>query len=871
LLSVTTIEPHPTSDEFDPQGRRRRLFEAIYQFVRGQAAQFRALILEDMHWSDQASQEALRYLARAIDHDPILIIGTYRTDELHRRHPLSHLLAQLTRERHYHEVRLAPLTRAESETMLERTLGRSLPAPVVDTLFNRTEGNPFFAEELLKALIERNRLDTLIESGQHARAIDQIDIPRSIKDSIIRRTAHLDPLAITALNYAAVIGRHFDFELLQMLVRASEADLINTLTQLIDRQLIIEDVHHCEDRYSFRHELTREAIYSDMLGREQRIRHREVLLAMEQHYRSCLDEMVDQLAHHSIQARDLTKAAHYAKLAGDRAARVSAYGEAVAHYEAALDSIDDEPAQRADLLDRLGEAAFLAGHMNRCTRALREAKELYEQLGDSHRAGDVTRRLGRAAWVNGDAETAFALNKAAIQALERDPPSRELAMAYSALSQLHMVSSQPAESITLGEQALAMAEAFGDESVRAHALNNLGSSLIALGEVQRGLAYLEESLEIAKRANLIYDALRAYNNLGGELSLAGYYTRAAELLQEGVTFVEQVGWDLHLGLMHTHLGHVELMLGNWDDAEALIRQTGYRKIRFKGTLIRAELLLGRGELDKARRLIEAALPDYEASEWITWLWLILARIAFIQDDLPQACELMDRSLAASPPDEHACLSGKEMLPYAVEVYLKAAQHAKVQELCHVIARKAARTGVPAWQAMHASVQGLCAAHADRHTEAAEHFRQAAQFWSEMLVPFEEALARRRRAASLVQLGDEAARNEARQELAAARTVFERLGATLELEDINTLARQHGLIRRGRPANRDGLLTARERQVIAYIAQGYSNRAIAETLVISEKTVEIHVGNILGKLGFTSRAQAAAYAVEQGLAEAPAAA
>jgi DNA-binding CsgD family transcriptional regulator len=182
---------------------------------------------------------------------------------------------------------------------------------------------------------------------------------------------------------------------------------------------------------------------------------------------------------------------------------------------------------------------------------------------------------------------------------------------------------------------------------------------------------------------------------------------------------------------------------------------------------------------------------------------------------------------------------------------------------------AGRTDSPLALAHYDDARGLFAAHEGRHGEAAERFRQAAARWQGMEAPFEEAVSRRRLAESMLLTGDAAAREDARRELDMARAVFERLGAPLELAAADALAARHGLAPQpAKPAARRNELTPRERQVIALIAQGFSNRAIAEALVISEKTAQIHVGNILGKLGFSSRAQAAAYAVEHGLADAP---
>ncbi len=305
---------------------------------------------------------------------------------------------------------------------------------------------------------------------------------------------------------------------------------------------------------------------------------------------------------------------------------------------------------------------------------------------------------------------------------------------------------------------------------------------------------------------------------------------------------------------------------------ALIRagELGYPTARLQALPSKAELLLRQGRLDEGQRL-ESALSECEKLDDPTIFGSFasaLARVHLALGDLDQAIVVMDRGVAAC--GAIGPLVGTEpTLGYGVEVYLRAGQEQSARELLDALATIAGRAASPFSLAHLADARGLFAAHENRHDDAADHFRQAAARWQAMEAPFEEALARRRLAERLLLAGDPSARDEATREVAAARATFERLGAPRELAAADALAARHGLAPQpAKPAPRKGELTPREREVIALIAQGRSNRAIAEALIISEKTAQIHVGNILGKLGFSSRAQAAAYAVEQGLADAP---
>jgi ATP/maltotriose-dependent transcriptional regulator MalT len=876
LPELAADTPGPSGH--DPQIEKRRLFDAIYRAIRPTDSSCRIIVLEDLHWSDQTSQELIHYLARGIERDRVLLVGTYRTEELNRRHPLTHTIARLARDRLYYEIRLAPLAHDEFALLLEQTLERSLPRSFVDQLYERTEGNPFFVEEVLGALNGRTQIDRLLLASRYGRAAERFELPISIKDSILRRSADLDTATMAVLAYAAVAGRRFDFELLLRLTQSSEAELVRSLALLADRQLIVEEQGVHEDRYSFRHELIREAFYDDQLRRERRMKHRAVLQAMEQVYAGQLDTIVDQLAYHSLQARELPAAARYARLAGERAERMYAYRDAVAHYENALEAIEQidiapDPRERADLLRRLGHALYPLGDLQRCGRHWQEARAIYESLDDRRRAADMSRWLGRVAWELGNRETAFTQTRAALEALAAEGPSHELAMAYSSLSQLHMIINEADEAITWGEQALALAETLGDDAVRAHALNNIGTALVEKGDNEHGIATLEQSLELARRACLPADVIRAYINLGGMCLYLGQYRRAGELLREGAAYAEQVGWEGRLVGILPKLASTEIILGHWDSARGILDRVehlgdmGLPIDRLDVAVERVHLLIGEGRYDEAQALLDELQLAAATSKECATVERHLVDLHLARGDPAQAATVADRDLARVDGDgEHLRVIPK--LAHFCIAYVQAGREADAQRLRTIFAEQATGSLTPNDQATLALIDGLTALRAGK-SEAATHFHTAATLWHEIGAQLAEARARRFLAESLLRHGPADDRDEARQQIQLARTICERLGAQGELHLIDGLARQHGVQRRPARTTSHGPegLTPREREVLSLLARGVSNRAIAETLVISEKTVEVHVSNILGKLGLSSRAQAAVYAVEQGLAEA----
>jgi transcriptional regulator with XRE-family HTH domain len=806
----------------DPQGEKRRLFEAIYRVILPPAAppsveiprRCCVLVLEDLHWSDQSSQELLAHLARVVEHDPILVLGTYRGDELHRRHSLTHLLAQLTRERRYHEVPLPPLAHDELGGMLEATLERLLPGAFVSALYDRTEGNPFFVEEILKVLMEQARLDALIEGTRQGHGLAVLDIPRSLKESILTRTTDLDATTAEVLRYAAVIGRRFDFELLLELTDLAETDLLHAVAALVERQLVVEERGGipapalsgvegrggiAEDRYAFRHALTREAIYGEMLGRERRVRHRAVLRALEALYPQSREAVADQLAYHSLQAKELTQAAHYARLAGDQALHMYAYGEARAYYETALEYLEtDDPREMGGLLASLAQATV---HYDSALalRSWQEAQRHYAQLGDRHKVGEISYWLSLAVWNQGDTQAAFAHARAAIETLEAGPPGGALAMGYQMLSRLFYNSSRPRESIVWGEKALEMAEALGDDDVRSHALTNIGCSLIILGDTSRGLATLEANLELVKQdgATTPYATSRAYNNFGVMLRMLGEFRRAVTLLRECAAFHDKAGLDA--SFVWSNLGETELALGHWDQAHltldrAFASGSGLPVAQVQAAPPKGELLFRQGHLDEARRFLEPLMPAIERTrgfEQIGPSLSVLARIHLTQGDIDQAVAIMEQCVAAWRA-VGPLVGTESLLVSGVEVYLRAGREGSARELLDALTSIAGQAGNTLSLACLADAQGLFAAREGRHAEATQHFRHAATRWPAMAAPFEEALSRRRLAESLLQVGDSSAREEAGRELATARETFARLGAPLELAAADALAERYGL-------------------------------------------------------------------------------
>ncbi|HEY6408508.1 MAG TPA: AAA family ATPase [Ktedonobacteraceae bacterium] len=324
LPDVVSVPPDlaPLSTP-DPEQQKRRLFTALAQFFTGQATkQPVLLVIEDIHWSDDTSLEFLHYLARRCAASPLLVLLTYRSDEV--QPGLSHFLAQLDRERLAQEFALAPLTRSDMSAMLHAIfdLRRSVfmvppfvQGELLDAVYTLTEGNPFIIEELLKSLIEAG--DIFYEQGRWKRKpLSELHIPRSVQDAVQQRTDHLSEGARQVLNLAAVAGRHFDFALLQELTQQDEAQLLRIIKELIAAQLVVEE---SAEQFAFRHALTRQAVYAELLVRERKALHRTIAETFERLYASTIEAHLADLASHFSEAGAWEKALEYGQRAGEQA------------------------------------------------------------------------------------------------------------------------------------------------------------------------------------------------------------------------------------------------------------------------------------------------------------------------------------------------------------------------------------------------------------------------------------------------------------------------------------------------------------------------------------------------------------------------
>jgi DNA-binding CsgD family transcriptional regulator/tetratricopeptide (TPR) repeat protein len=509
-------------------GDRDAVVEALRDEL-ARAAQPTVLAVEDVHWADEATLDVLRYLVRRAAQLPLVLVLTYRDDELASDHPLRQLLGTASRVGHVRRLPLAPLSLAAVRLLSATT---NVEAAEV---FAITAGNPYFVAEVLAA-------------GDTAR------VPATIADAVQARVAHLEPATVDIVERLAVVPSALPHWLVDALAPAGSAALgpaerlgLLTITPA---------------GVSFRHELTRRAVVDSMPGTRRMAANRRVLAALLA--RPGVD--MSRVVHHAVQAGDADVIVHYGPLAADEAVAAGAHREAAAHLRLVLDQrpVLDPPVE-AELQERLAiEGYTIDAPVDEALAAQRRAVEL-RRGGDPRVLGASLRWLSRICWWAGDPDAADAAADEAIAVLGRTGDDRLLAMALSNQSQLHALAGRDTEAIATAQRAIELGR--DTPAIVSHSLNNLGVALGRRGDERGAVTRLTESLTVALDANEPEHACRAYVNLVQCYMDQLRLHDARRRLVEGIEFAERSEFLTFHRLLHVRLGAVHFATAEWDEVE----------------------------------------------------------------------------------------------------------------------------------------------------------------------------------------------------------------------------------------------------------------------------------------------------------------
>jgi DNA-binding CsgD family transcriptional regulator/tetratricopeptide (TPR) repeat protein len=512
--------------------RGARPHEVVAALVRELGGRRPAVVVvEDLHWADEATLDVLRLLARKVEAVPALVLASYRDDQLDRVHPLTLVLG---------EVATAPAVRRLAVPPLSAEAVSALAEPYcidTDDLYRQTNGNPFFVTEVLAA-----------GTGQ---------VPPTVRDAVLARVARLSQPARRLLEAIAIATPQAEVWFLERLAPGELAYLEECLASGM--------VAAHEDRLAFRHELARLAV-EDALPPDRRVAlHRGAAAALA----SAPDANAARIAHHADVAGDGPTVLRAAPIAADRAAALGAHREAAAQYARALRfGADLPPADQADLLERLAYERYLTGELEPAIADQERALAHRRMLADRALEADCLRSLSRLYRFLGRTGDAAEFGHQALVSLEGLAPGRELALAYVNLGHLYTVAEDAEQAAAWNERALELAERLDDAEVRVYALTNLGAIEI-LTDDPNAPAGLEQSLDLALRAGLEDHAGRAYLNLVWWPLLRHQQGLVDRYLDVGLEYCTEHGLDLWRLFLVAARARVALDRGRWGEAAEL--------------------------------------------------------------------------------------------------------------------------------------------------------------------------------------------------------------------------------------------------------------------------------------------------------------
>jgi ATP/maltotriose-dependent transcriptional regulator MalT len=855
-----------------------QLFDAVHALLTDlAAARPVVLVLEDLHWADGSTRRLLSFLVARLRDQRIMIVGTYRSDDLHRRHPLRPLLAELVRQPALERMDLTPFSNADSRVFVTALADEALPDDLVREVAGRSEGNAFFAEELLAAYTE-----------------DGESMPATLVDVLLARVERLSEAAQRVVRVASVAGRRAPHARLLAVSDLSEADIEEALREAVQHHVLVAKKEQWMDVYAFRHALLREAVYGDLLPGERVRLHsayaRDLAGARGR-------GVAAALAHHSMESHALPQALAASIEAAQEAAESGAPSEALNHLERALKLWDgvaqeDRPAD-VDEVTLLRRASFVAGSAGEPERAVafaRSAVKLTDVSGDREAGAAMRRRLASALFVvEGREDEARQVIERAWELSADQPASCEKAWVLAVYASILRSMREPDKARTFAELAVQEARAGDEHGAVADALITLGALDEANGQIEESRGRLREAIELARAADTLSVELRARHYLGINTYEQGELAEAVRIIEDGVERARSTGltWSTYGFELRAMKVIVRYAVGDWDQSEAAAEPPGMRvssTVSARLAAIGSYVMVSRGHLVEAARLAAELRSEWHRDFQIgSAMSAVGAELALWQGKPEVGAALVREAL-----DWTERIGGQWMLVgirlgtigatlYA-EVAARAARRkddgerqAAVAEGERLVehARKTAKFGRPrtgslgpeglAWLARAEAESSRLHGASDpaRWQAAVEAFGYGAVY--------EQAVCRWRLGEAL--LGAER-RDEATVELRAADEVAERLGARPLRDAIRKLARRGRIALADGPPPRETLdpFTPRERSVLGLVALGRTNRQVGDELFISEKTVSVHLSRIMAKLGATRRAEAVAIAYDRGLLE-----
>ncbi len=802
LAQRSFVQRLPESVSMPAEEEKLRRFDAVTRFLINISRIEPVLLLfDDLHWADELSLELVHYLVRNIEKERVLVIGTYRAEEMvqrgRRRHPLEETLYAMEKEHRIAErIELARLDRERTDEMTASILGNDMVPDVLDAFIHaKTGGNPFMIEEYLRVLTESGAVRVAAE-GVLAAGLESVDLPASVNDLIERRLATLAESAREAAAVAAVIGVQFEFAVLIEVLETEEELLLDILDEMLRLKLVVEADVAGEELYEFTHPMIREVLYDGLNRRKRKRLHRKIAGALETlEKKKAGSAPVEALAYHYRQAEEPALALPYAIAAGDKAFKAYANEAAVRYYESALESLKDDLSvegmrKKHGLLVNLVEALDRKGRWEDALRTADTLAHAAQAVDDPERVAEAYRRKGQILHRMGKFDPAMNEFNRALRALTGRPESQESMRILRELARVYFTTGELDLAAKLCGRSLAIAERLGLSGEIGQLLNLSANVHRMHGGIDQAVAEYERAYEVFHQAEDWRGLLSVMNNLGSILESTKDVDRGMDFKRKALELARKIGDVSFTGWLTMALAVSHIHTGEWDLAEEELTQAEGIAVRIGDQRNLLRIHFNRGRLHYHRGDLRAAMLFMEkarnlAVEMADYTMDSSSRIYFA--NIYRKMGKPGTALAAAMEVERSARAHGGEIALMESIATQAEVHRDMGnfEVAEGCIREAIGLCVKLNQrfahAENTMILGTILRELQRGPEAEEALVRAEQEFREIRAPYETAIASLELGVGLLRSGRRDAQPPAVRRVQDALAVFQRLGAQLDVQ------------------------------------------------------------------------------------------
>ena len=696
----------PQSLPISPEHERNRLFEAVLQFITNISKEAPLLVvLDDLQWTDQSSLLLLHYLARGVYKQSLLLLGAYRDTYVDDQHPLSPVLTELNRERLLQSVPLKRLSFDDVSEMIKRVLKQdNVPREFCELVYEKTRGNPFFVEEVIKSLKEEDVIYSE-KNKWKIKEVSRIEFPKTVRDVIKKRLSRLGDESQKVLTLASFVGKDFTFEALSGVTGVEEDKLLEIMEKLLKTGLFKHGIIRGEDVCSFSDIIVRDVVHEEVSPFRRKKLHGVVGHALEKVYTRNIDEHLGELAYHFLESGDKEKALNYFLKAGEKAQKVYAPEEAFSYLQHALELLEEKEGnleEKVRMIERLGDLKGWIGERDVGMEYWNKSLTLWNRLGDKKNIARLHVKMASAFWMwAANKEKASEHHRVALEILEKESESVELASLYEDITHMLWRTGESTEALPWAQKASELAERLGDPEVLAGCYNNLGVLSLKSGEITKATKHFERGLKIALENNSMGWALTIYNNLSELYWITAEFQKMFETAKKGSELAKKVGalgslaWiGVLLAGCYAYMGELQKAISMMEDILALDK-----RIKFTAHISYAmwglgECYLWLGEWEKTLHYLMEAhdiakkTGEYQASMNAAFS---LGKLFMEMEDYVEAERYFNESSNISEKAGEKDYQLTEVFPALSKLYLKKGEIEKAKELIEKIYKYATKT------------------------------------------------------------------------------------------------------------------------------------------------------------------------------------